>query len=154
MFIFRYSAIKKKCCVDRGIATQVMVQKTITPKGGNPNTLKSVATKVAIQMNCKLGCAPWSVEMPLSDMMTIGFDVTHDTRDKSLSYGALVATMDLKKRTAFFSAVSSHRNGEELSNELSLNVIKALREYRTIHGTLPAKLLIYRDGVGDGQVSV
>jgi aubergine len=152
-FVFsRYSAIKKKCCVDRGIPTQVMVHRTITPKGGNPNSLKSVATKVAIQMNCKLGCAPWSIDMPLSDLMTIGFDVTHDTRDKSLSYGALVATMDLKKGPRFFSAVSSHRNGEELSNELSLNVTKALREFRNLHNTLPAKLLIYRDGVGDGQV--
>lgn len=29
----RYAAIKKKCCVDRTIPTQVMVLKTITPKG-------------------------------------------------------------------------------------------------------------------------
>jgi aubergine len=131
-----------------------MVHKTITPKGGNPRTLMSVATKVAIQMNCKLGYAPWSVEIPLSNLMTIGFDVTHDTRDKSLSYGALVATMDLKQSVRYFSAVSAHRNGEELSNELSLNVNKALREYRATHNVLPARIMFFRDGVGDGQVSL
>lgn len=143
----RYAAIKKKCCVDRGIPTQVVVQKTLGNRG-----LMSVATKIAIQMNCKLGYAPWSVEIPLSNLMTIGFDVTHDTRDKSLSYGALVATMDLKQQVRFFSAVSAHKNGEELSNELQTNVGKALRAYREMHNTLPSRILFYRDGVGDGQI--
>lgn len=45
----RYSNIKKKCCVDRPIATQVLVGRTITPKGGNPRGLMSIATKVVIQ---------------------------------------------------------------------------------------------------------
>lgn len=44
----RYAAIKKKCCVDRAIPTQVVVLKTITPKGGNVRGLMSVGTKVAI----------------------------------------------------------------------------------------------------------
>lgn len=51
----RYSAIKKKCCVERAIPTQVIIQKTIQPKDGSMRSLMSVATKVAIQLNCKLG---------------------------------------------------------------------------------------------------
>lgn len=148
----RYSAIKKKCCVERAIPSQVMLAKTITPKGGNSRGLLSVATKVAIQMNCKLGAAPWMVAIPIKGLMTIGFDVTHDTNDKSKSYGALVATMDLQTHAKYFSAVSAHRNGEELSNELALNIIKALKEFRELHGCLPAKILMYRDGVGEGQL--
>lgn len=57
----RYGTIKKKCCIDRPIPTQVIVQRTITPKGGNMRSLMSIATKIAIQMNCKLGGAPWKV---------------------------------------------------------------------------------------------
>lgn len=51
----RYSVIKKRCYVDFGIPSQVVVQKTITPKDPSkgPAGLMSVATKVAIQMNCK-----------------------------------------------------------------------------------------------------
>lgn len=51
----RYSVIKKRCYVDFGIPSQVVVQKTITPKDPSkgPSGLMSVATKVAIQMNCK-----------------------------------------------------------------------------------------------------
>lgn len=112
----------------------------------------SVATKVAIQINCKLGGAAWKVDMPLSGVMTVGFDVSHDTSDRSKSYGALVACMDLTKGVNYFSAVSAHRNGEELSNDMCLNVTKALQEYRhTSGGALPKKILVYRDGVGEGQ---
>lgn len=91
------------------------------------------------------------IELPVSGLMTIGFDVCHDTKDKNKSYGAMVATMDLKRCCRYYSAVSAHTNGEELSNEFSLNVTKALKQYRNQHETLPAKILVYRDGVGEGQ---
>lgn len=57
----RYSTIKRKCCIDRPIATQVICHRTIIPKHGNPGSLMSIGTKVAIQINCKLGGAPWAV---------------------------------------------------------------------------------------------
>lgn len=150
----RYTAIKKKCCVDRAIPTQVMVQKTITPKGGNVRTLMSVATKVVIQMNCKLGGVPWKVKIPLNGLMTIGFDVCHDAKDKSKSFGAMVATLDHdnKGTPKFFSTVSQHTHGEEISNYLPINTVKALNEYRKEFGELPKRIIFYRDGVGEGQL--
>lgn len=148
----RYAAIKKKCCIERAIPTQVMVQKTITPKGGNVRGLLSVGTKVAIQLNCKLGAAPWFVKLPLVGLMIVGFDVYHDTKNKAVSYGALVASMDLRESCKYFSAVSAHKNGEELSNQLTLNFTKALKEYQAEHGNLPARIIMYRDGVGEGQL--
>ncbi|XP_065086066.1 protein aubergine-like [Ochlerotatus camptorhynchus] len=150
----RYTAIKKKCCVDRAVPTQVMVQRTITPKGGNVRTLMSVATKVVIQMNCKLGGVPWKVKIPLNGLMTVGFDVCHDAKDKSKSYGAMVATMDHdnKGTPKFFSTVTQHSHGEEISNYLPLNTIKAVNEYRREYKELPKRIIFYRDGVGEGQL--
>lgn len=150
----RYSAIKKKCCIDRAVPTQVIVQRTITPKGGNVRTLLSVATKVVIQLNCKLGGIPWKVKIPLNGLLTIGFDVCHDTKDKSKSFGAMVATLDHDNRGTprFFSAVSQHAHGEEISNYLPLNTVKALNEYRKEFGEMPKRIIFYRDGVGEGQL--
>ena len=37
-----------------------------------PKGLMSVATKVAIQMNCKLGGEPWTVKIPLENTMIVG----------------------------------------------------------------------------------
>lgn len=57
----RYTTIKKRCYIDFGLPSQVIVAKTITPKDKTKGIsgLMSVATKVAIQMNAKLGGLPW-----------------------------------------------------------------------------------------------
>ncbi|XP_035903682.1 protein aubergine-like [Anopheles stephensi] len=152
----RYSVIKRKCCVDRALPCQVIKLRTITPKNGNVRTLMSVATKVVIQLNCKLGGIPWMVRNPLSTAMVVGFDVCHDTHDRSKSYGAMVATMYASKQTEpkYFSTIEPHTRGEELSNFIANGVGKALRSYQASFGagTLPRRILVYRDGVGDGQL--
>uniref|UniRef100_A0A1Q3F3E7 Putative translation initiation factor 2c eif-2c n=1 Tax=Culex tarsalis TaxID=7177 RepID=A0A1Q3F3E7_CULTA len=152
----RYAAIKKKCCVDRAVPTQVVKCKTITPKGGNARTLMSVATKIAIQLNCKLGGIPWIVKSPLSSVMCLGFDVCRDTKDRNKTYGALVASMYHGKHRfhpSFYSTVNQHANGAELSDSLALNVVKALRAYQQkFENNLPGRIVVYRDGVGDGDL--
>lgn len=90
--------------------------------------------------------------MPLNGLMSVGFDVCHDTRNKTISYGALVASMDLRTNCRYFSVVSAYNSGEELSNELAMNMIKALEEYKQMHNVLPAKILLYRDGVNENQI--
>ncbi|KAJ6638517.1 Protein aubergine, partial [Pseudolycoriella hygida] len=150
----RYSIIKKKLCDDRAIPSQVMCIKTITPKPGrDKSSLLTVGTKVAIQINCKLGGAPWMVQVPVSKLMVVGYDVCHDTKDKSRSYGALVATMDMRVAQNYFSAVTHHSNGEEMSNNLALNMQKAVRTYAAQHKYLPERIFFYRDGVGEGQTN-
>ncbi|XP_067630737.1 protein aubergine [Eurosta solidaginis] len=148
----KYSCIKKRCCVDRPIPSQVVTLRTIAPRGDKGSGLMSVATKVVIQMNAKLMGAPWLTEIPLNGLMTVGFDVCHSPKEQNKSYGALVATMDLKAKPHYFSAVSQHLKGQELSNEIAMNMTYALKAYRNEHGGLPKKILFYRDGVGDGQL--
>lgn len=92
------------------------------------------------------------IKFPIKGVMAIGFDVTHDTTDKSKSYGAFVATMDLQQSAKFFSAASCHKDGNELSNNIVLNLTQALRVYQNTHGYLPERIFFYRDGVGDGQI--
>lgn len=78
--------------------------------------------KVAVQLNCKIGGAPWGVEIPMGGLMVVGFDVCHDTSNKNQSFGAMVASLD-RSLSRYFSAVTPHRDGEELSNNLALNVV-------------------------------
>ncbi len=47
----RYSAVKKLCCLEMPVASQVVNLKTIS----NDKRLASVAQKVILQINCKLG---------------------------------------------------------------------------------------------------
>lgn len=60
-----------------------MVVKTITPKPGKDiDSLMIIGAKDVIQINSNFGGACWCVSIPLS-----GFDVYHDTKEKSKSYG-------------------------------------------------------------------
>lgn len=146
-----YSEIKRYCTVDRNIVSQVVLYKTATKA---PHVLKSICTKIGIQMSTKLGRVPWLVCAPKKRIMFAGFDVCHDTMDRSKSYGALVTTMDTKVNTKFFSAVNAHRNGEELSNQISVHLNNAIKQFTELHGKEEYMYIIfYRDGVGEGQLA-
>lgn len=142
----KYQAIKKYCCIQRSIPTQVVTARSLSGRNA-----MSVATKIAIQMTCKIGGAPWGIKIPLTGILTIGYDVSHDTKKKNLSFGALVATLD-QHQSAFFSTVSQNDDGIQLSKTFTLDVIKAVRAYKDKNGSNPTKIIIYRDGVGDGQI--
>ncbi|PNF25797.1 hypothetical protein B7P43_G11743 [Cryptotermes secundus] len=141
-----YSAIKKKCCVECPIPTQMILNKNLTSRN-----IKSIATKVAIQINCKIGGAPWTVDTVLQGLMVVGMDVCNDTT-QGTSISVLVASLN-KPMSQYFSAVSIYRTSEELTNKLSANFCGALRKYiEHNQGCLPQRIVIYRDGVGEGQI--
>ncbi|KDR10248.1 Protein piwi, partial [Zootermopsis nevadensis] len=145
--INHYTAIKKKCCLDRAVPTQVIVANNLTRKG-----VQSIATSVAIQMCCKIGGVPWTVEIPISGLMVVGFDVYHDTTPRGgNSYGAFVASLN-KTFSQYFSAVSAHTPGQELSNDMASYLGDALCEYKKCNGALPEQIVIYRDGVFRHQI--
>ena len=91
---------------------------------GKPKGLMSVATKVAIQMNCKLGGEPWAVKIPLKNTMVIGYDTYHDTVHKSKSVGALVASLN-PSLTKYISSANIHDSpNSELDNTMKPAVMK------------------------------
>ncbi|GFT86538.1 piwi-like protein Siwi [Nephila pilipes] len=146
----RYDAIKKTTCLDLAVPSQVIVNRTLTKK----NMLMSVATKIGIQLNCKLGGEPWSVEIPFKyRVMIIGYDTYHDSSRRGRSAGAFVASMN-QNFTRWYSRVTFHSAGgwEELSNYVNVNLTQALKKYKEINSCTPDMILYYRDGVGDGQV--
>ncbi|XP_058798402.1 piwi-like protein Siwi [Phymastichus coffea] len=144
----RYALIKKKLCIDRPIPSQVILARTITAKN-----VITVTSKVATQLNCKIGGIPWTIKLSafLPGLMIVGYDVCHDKRANA-SYGAMVASLD-QNFGRYFSTVSQHSSGEELSNDLSIQLMRALEEFaKENRNRLPSCILIYRDGVGEGQI--
>ncbi|KAL2711853.1 piwi-like protein Siwi isoform X3 [Vespula squamosa] len=143
----RYCALKTKFCVDRPIPSQMIVL-----NGKKENLLTSLAKKLAIQINCKLGGVPWYVDIPIEGLMVIGFDVCHDRRKVECDFGATVGSLD-NKLTKYISAVSKHNKGEELSNDIANHICKFISRYRDNNDNkYPDYIIIYRDGVGEGQI--
>lgn len=148
----RYEAIKKTTlCSSRVVPTQVINdRKTVS----NNKDLLSIATKVAIQVNCKLGGIPWFVDFRLAGIMIVGYDVCRDSVDKSRSYGAMVASLNPQNRGGrYYSSVSQEANGVNMYTALGISIFAAIDAYQQCNeGALPKRILIYRDGVGDGDV--
>ncbi len=149
-----YHAIKKELCINAAIPSQCVtatVLKKFVQKG-----LASVASKVAIQMATKLGGEPWSVKLPLKDLMVVGYDSYHDSLAPSkggrkCSVGAVVSSTNATL-TRFASTVSFHYNNEELLLQMKSCMVKALRHYKNANAVYPQRVIIFRDGVGDGDI--
>merc|ERR1719357_2093276 len=118
-----YAAVKNICCVE-----------------------------AVVQMNCKMGGEPWAVDIPMKNTMILGYDTYHDSLHKDKSAGALVASLN-KNFTRFISSAHIHDRMSEMTDHMVPAVTKALRKYIEVNGQAPERVIMYRDGVGDGQIS-
>ncbi|XP_073510144.1 piwi-like protein 2 [Phyllobates terribilis] len=144
-----YGAIKKLCCVQTPVPSQVVNSRTIS----NPQKLRSIAQKILLQINCKLGGELWGVDIPLKYLMVIGIDVYHDPSRGLRSVTGFVASMN-SCLTQWYSRVVFQLPHQEIMDGLKLCLGGALQKFHEVNHILPEKIVVYRDGVSDGQLSV
>ncbi|XP_039273647.1 piwi-like protein 1 [Styela clava] len=143
----RYDQIKRLCCVDLPVPTQVVLARTLS----KPQRVMSIATKIAIQINCKLGGEAWAVNIPLKGCMIIGIDTYHDSAQKGQSVGGFIASIN-PSFTRWYSNTTFQQTGTEMIDGLKRCFSGALKKYHRDNGQLPGKIFVFRDGVGDGQL--
>uniref|UniRef100_A0AAQ4QE31 Piwi like RNA-mediated silencing 1 n=1 Tax=Gasterosteus aculeatus aculeatus TaxID=481459 RepID=A0AAQ4QE31_GASAC len=143
----KYDSVKKYLCVDCPTPSQCVVGRTLS----KPSSLMTVATKIALQLACKMGGELWSVEIPLKQLMIVGIDCYHDTVAGKRSIGALVASLNQGMTRWFSKCVFQHR-GQEIMDGLKMALCAALKDYLKFNNYLPSRIIVYRDGVGDGQL--
>ncbi|XP_037339536.2 piwi-like protein 2 [Pungitius pungitius] len=144
-----YSAIKKLCCVKSPIPSQAINVRTISKQ----QKLRSVAQKVLLQINSKLGGELWTVNVPLKHLMVVGVDVHHDTSKAHQSVMGFVASVN-SSLTRWYSRVTFQTPNEELINGFRVCLLAALQKYHEVNHNLPEKIVVYRDGVSDGQLNM
>lgn len=145
----RYAAIKKICCAEMPIPSQVINGRTLANDAKN----RSIVQKIALQMNCKLGGTLWSVNIPFTNVMICGIDSYHDASQKGNSVAAFVASIN-SKFTRWYSKAVVQTKREEIVNGLCASLISALKAYEKENNMLPDKIIIFRDGVGYGQLDL
>ena len=141
-----YSEIKKLLIKSIPVPSQVVLASTIN-KGKN---LRSICNKILIQMNSKMGGIPWSIsELPFFDKPTMvcGIDTFSQRGQKSII--ALVASVN-KDANRYFSRVKemSGEFGDQLTGMFT-DAIEAFA--KACGGHYPQRIIIYRNGVGEGQ---
>ena len=146
-----YDDVKRFLLSEYPIPSQVVLAATIQ-KGKN---LRSIISKVVIQINAKLGGIPWTVdELPFMDKPTMicGLDVFHATSLGKKSVLALSASMNNSATTFWSTSVVQDDVGQEASNNLCRGMTNACEAFKRANGTYPAQIIFYRDGVGEGQI--
>lgn len=136
----RYAAIKKVCCCELPIPSQVINSRTLA----NDEKNRAIVQKIALQMNCKLGGTLWSIKIPFNNVMICGIDTYHDAGSKGNSVSAFVASLN-GSYTRWYSRAIIQNKKEELLNGLCASLIAALQAYKAYNNdVLPVKIIIFR----------
>ncbi|XP_068122739.1 UV radiation resistance-associated gene protein isoform X3 [Hyperolius riggenbachi] len=144
----KYDAIKKYLCMDRPTPSQCVLTRTLS----KPQTIMSVCTKILMQMNCKMGGELWTVDIPLDGMMLVGIDIYHDTVLGGKSVAGFIASVN-RHCTRWFSRGLIQDEKQEIVDSLKLCMQSALLAWsKNNNNSLPSRIILYRDGVGDGQL--
>lgn len=145
----RYAAVKRTLCADIPVPSQAIHSKTLRNEAKN----RSIVQKIALQMNCKMGGTLWGIRIPLQKTMICGIDTYHEAGHKGLTVGAFVASLN-PGFTKWYSKPTIQDKREEFVNGLTASLESALTAYRTYNEFYPDRIIIYRDGVGDGQLKL
>ncbi|KAH7643424.1 argonaute 2 [Dermatophagoides farinae] len=154
---WQHSAIKKCGDVDFGLVTQCIRQTNVQ------RINQSIAVNILHKINAKLGGINVTLDygklLQADDYrktMAIGVDVAHPSpSEKNLpSIAAMVANVD-ESFARYTSSVKIQKFfRQEIIQELDKMLIDLLRAYEMETNQLPERIILYRDGVSEGQFQV
>ncbi|KAL4470488.1 hypothetical protein ABPG74_012099 [Tetrahymena malaccensis] len=142
-----YSELKKFFTNELGIASQHVVPRSLQKNG------MSVTSKIALQIASKLGKRIWQVETPAGvdqNTMVIGIE-TSLKRIQNQQVIGVVASIN-KDFTQYFSQVDIRRENDTALPNLSKIVAKAIEAYAKNTKNIPSEVIVYRQGLGEGQI--
>ncbi|XP_055349557.1 piwi-like protein 1 [Paramacrobiotus metropolitanus] len=142
----RYDAFKQLCC-RRHCASQVILAKTIS---GAPGKIKSVATKVCMQLNAKLGGDIWTMHFPLQTAMVIGIGSQIDRRMQKIVVTAAAAwNVGFSK---YYNCAVYVDDDDEMLTCVPQLIKECLHYFYAKRHNFPASVFIYRHGISEGQL--
>ncbi|MCJ1248207.1 hypothetical protein MMC30_005424 [Trapelia coarctata] len=155
-----YNTIKKIADTDLGLHTVCMVAEKKPVRDANMGYLANIALKVNMKLggtNHQLGTTNLSF-IEQGKTMIIGIDVTHPSPkspDSSPSIAACVASVDKFCAQWLGSVRQQNKARKEMVDALEEMVEERLEWWRrSVNGVrqaLPENILVYRDGVSEGQ---
>ncbi|KAM3138756.1 hypothetical protein pb186bvf_009135 [Paramecium bursaria] len=139
-----YKAAKRITMNKFGVASQVIIERTL-----EKNT-RSIVNKILVQLNAKVGGTPWAIDgMPQifqnKPTMLCGTDCFQ--KAKRQSQLAFCSTVDQYFSRYYSQIITSG----EFSTHLQPAFKASLLAFKAHCGVFPENVIIYRDGIGEGQ---
>lgn len=153
-----YNTVKYAGDIKYGMHTICVLDKKVAKQERRDQYLANVALKVnskLLGVNQSLDTAKLGI-IAEGKTMVVGIDVTHPSPgslSSAPSVAAVVASTD-KYLSQFPCELSIQESRKEMVTDLSSMFQSRLNLWRTRNKTLPENILIYRDGVSEGQYQV
>ncbi|KAK7683759.1 hypothetical protein QCA50_013135 [Cerrena zonata] len=150
-----YSGIKHLCDVYLDVATVCVQSSKIRKEKGQMQYYANVALKV----NMKTGGVNHRIDprniqwLSQAPTMLVGMDVTHPgpgTVSGTPSIAAVVASID-KDFGQFPASMKIQESKKEMITALADMMVERLEAFKAKSRVLPSRVLVYRDGVSEGQ---
>lgn len=149
-----YSRLKYFGDVVFGISTQAMVGKKLE---GGKGRLGQYLGNIALKVNLRLGGTNHFVNFEQGTLlptdMLVGIDATHPSpgsSDNAPTIVAMVASVD-SEFSQYPCSLRIQTGKKEMVEALTEMMVERLRLYEKKNGRLPERILVYRDGVSEGQ---
>ena len=149
-----YKKVKQYCNQHVGVPSQFFTNWSFKFTKNIENM--SVCSKVLLQMCAKQKMKIWKVQLPVDvnvnghQTMIVGADVFHRSHHESVT--SVVSSYD-KDFCSYFSQTSvQKRKGDDTLYDIAEKVRSAARRYVKENKHPPNLIVVYRDGVGQGQV--
>lgn len=135
-----------------GVPHQVVITKTVD----NEKRKMSVCSKIALQMNAKVGDPLWKVEQRLPTLkgrkiLMGGMAIYHKLINKNSSCCAFAGSVN-DEQTEFYLGAKLVPQNQQQFDSLYLMVEEWVKTYCMGTKTTPDTLIVYRDGVGESQI--
>jgi eukaryotic translation initiation factor 2C len=150
-----YDCIKSTCDVDLGIPNICSIGSKFI------KCQRQYFANIAMKFNQKLGGVNQMIELeslkPI-DASTIifGIDVTHPSpgsADSAPSIAGVVASVDANF-SQYPASMRTQRGKVEMVTALEEMIVERLKLWQKKNGKLPERVIVYRDGVSEGQFSI
>ncbi|KAI1099765.1 Piwi-domain-containing protein [Jackrogersella minutella] len=147
-----YNCVKRLADTKFGLTTVCIANETLG------RGTKSLAGNIALKFNLKFNNYNQRIDMPdqaaildLKETMIVGIDVTHSPAQNAPSIAGMVASID--ENLGQWPAIlqQQKKKGEEMVAELQHMLTTRLKLWFAKHRRYPSKILVYRDGVSEGQ---
>ena len=143
-----YENIKRHLINNLPVPSQMILAATIAA-GKN---LRSIISKLLIQIGAKVGSVPWAMsELPFVDKptMIVGLDV-YNKMSLKCDIMSMVATINRTFSTYWSNSQFSNPN-YGIDKFILANLEKAIEKFQKDNGVAPHQIIIMRDGVSTGD---
>ncbi|KAJ8092745.1 hypothetical protein PM082_007074 [Marasmius tenuissimus] len=153
-----YSGLKHLCDSYLDVPTVCVHSSKIRKEKGQLQYFANVALKV----NMKLGGVNHALDqnsmrwLMKSPTMLVGIDVTHPGPGSvkgTPSIAAVVASID-QSYAQYPASMELQESKKEMVTNLASMMVERLTLFRARNNVLPARILVYRDGVSEGQFNI